>query len=86
MHVVGWSLGGVFALLAAAGDDDLPIASIAALGSPFDVREVPLVAPLRPLLTFTDGRGAITRLYQAAGWRHSRWCAGPSSCRRSRSW
>ena len=67
VHVVGWSLGGVFALLAAAGDDDLPIASIAALGSPFDVREVPLVAPLRPLLTFTDGRGAITRLYRAAG-------------------
>ena len=36
-------------------------------GSPFDVREVPLVAPLRPLLNLTDGRGAITRLYQAAG-------------------
>ena len=31
------------------------------------MREVPLVAPLRPLLNFTDGRGAITRLYQAAG-------------------
>jgi polyhydroxyalkanoate synthase len=67
VHVVGWSLGGVFALLAAAGETDLPIASITALGAPFDVREVPLVAPLRPLLTFTDGRGAITRLYQAAG-------------------
>jgi len=66
VHVVGWSLGGVFALLA-SGDPDLPIASITALGSPFDVREVPLVAPLRPLLNFTDGRGAITRLYQAAG-------------------
>jgi polyhydroxyalkanoate synthase len=67
VHVVGWSLGGVFALLAAAGDTDLPIASITALGSPFDVREVPLVAPLRPLLNLTSGRGAITRLYQAAG-------------------
>ena len=67
VHVVGWSLGGVFALLASAGDPDLPIASITALGSPFDVREVPLVAPLRPLLNLTDGRGAITRLYQAAG-------------------
>ncbi len=67
VHVVGWSLGGVFALLASAGDPDLPVASITALGSPFDVREVPLVAPLRPLLNFTDGRGAITRLYQAAG-------------------
>jgi polyhydroxyalkanoate synthase len=64
---VGWSLGGVFALLASAGDASLPVASITALGSPFDVREVPLVAPLRPLLNFTDGRGAITRLYRAAG-------------------
>jgi polyhydroxyalkanoate synthase subunit PhaC len=67
VHVVGWSLGGVFALLAAADDASLPIASITALGSPFDVREVPMVAPLRPLLNLTDGRGAITRLYQAAG-------------------
>jgi poly[(R)-3-hydroxyalkanoate] polymerase subunit PhaC len=67
VHVVGWSLGGTFALLAAAGDPSLPIASITAVGSPFDVRQVPLVAPLRPLLSLTDGRGAITRIYQAAG-------------------
>jgi polyhydroxyalkanoate synthase len=67
VHVVGWSLGGVFALLASAGDQTLPVASITALGAPFDVREVPLVAPLRPLLNLSDGRGAITRLYQAAG-------------------
>jgi poly[(R)-3-hydroxyalkanoate] polymerase subunit PhaC len=67
VHVVGWSLGGTFALLAAATDASLPIASISVLGSPFDVRQVPLVAPLRPLLHLTDGRGAITRIYQAAG-------------------
>ena len=67
VHLVGWSLGGTFALLAAAGDPTLPIASISVVGSPFDVRQVPLVAPLRPLLNLTDGRGAITRLYQAAG-------------------
>jgi len=67
VHVVGWSLGGTFALLGAAGDQSLPIASITAVGSPFDVRQVPLVAPLRPLLNLTDGRGAITRIYQAAG-------------------
>ena len=30
VHVVGWSLGGVFALLGSAGDPDLPIASITA--------------------------------------------------------
>ncbi len=67
VHVVGWSLGGVFALLAAAADTGLPIGSVTVLGSPFDVRQVPLVAPLRPLLSLTDGRGAVTRLYQAAG-------------------
>jgi polyhydroxyalkanoate synthase len=67
VHLVGWSLGGTFALLTAAADSSLPIASITALGSPFDVRLVPLVAPLRPLLNLTDGRGAITRIYQAAG-------------------
>jgi polyhydroxyalkanoate synthase len=67
VHVIGWSLGGVFALLAAAGDGGLPIASLTAVGTPFDVREVPLVAPPRPLLDLPVGRGAITRLYQAAG-------------------
>jgi polyhydroxyalkanoate synthase len=67
VHLVGWSLGGTFALLAAAADATLPIASITVVGSPFDVRQVPLVAPLRPLLSLTDGRSAITRIYQAAG-------------------
>jgi polyhydroxyalkanoate synthase len=71
VHVVGWSLGGIFALLAAAADTDLPIASLTVVGSPVDVKRVPLVAPLRPLLHvtqgFTRGRGAITRAYQAMG-------------------
>jgi polyhydroxyalkanoate synthase len=67
VHVIGWSLGGIFALLAAAGDASLPIASIAALGSPWDVREVPMVAPPRPMLDLRGAGSAITRLYQAAG-------------------
>ncbi len=67
VHVVGWSLGGIFALLTAADRRDLPIASVAAIGTPFDVTLVPLVAPFRPLLNLTDGRGAITRAYQAIG-------------------
>jgi polyhydroxyalkanoate synthase len=67
VHLVGWSLGGTFALLTAAADADLPIASIAVLGSPFDVGQVPIVAPLRPLLSLTDGHGALTWIYQAAG-------------------
>ena len=67
MHVVGWSLGGIFSLLAAAADPDLPIASLTVVGSPVDVSLVPLVAPLRPLLDWADGRGPVTRGYQALG-------------------
>ena len=66
MHVVGWSLGGIFSLLAAADRRDLPIASVTVVGSPVDVTQVPLVAPLRPLLNFTDGR-LLTPLYQLLG-------------------
>lgn len=67
VHVVGWSLGGIFALLTAADRHDLPIASVTAIGTPIDVAQVPLVAPLRPLLNLTDGRGAITMAYRALG-------------------
>jgi polyhydroxyalkanoate synthase len=38
VQLVGWSLGGVVALLAAADDPALPIASIAAIAAPVDVR------------------------------------------------
>jgi polyhydroxyalkanoate synthase len=67
VHVIGWSLGGIFALLTAADDADLPIASVTVVGSPLDVSLVPLVAPLRPLLNLTEGRGIITRSYQLMG-------------------
>lgn len=67
VHVVGWSLGGIFAMLTAADQPDLPIASLTVLGSPVDVKKVPLVAPVRPLLNFTDGRGLLTRSYRALG-------------------
>jgi polyhydroxyalkanoate synthase subunit PhaC len=66
VHVVGWSLGGIFAMLSAADQPDLPIASLAVLGSPVDVSQVPLVAPLRPLLNVADGR-ALTPVYQLLG-------------------
>ncbi|MGV3562099.1 MAG: alpha/beta fold hydrolase, partial [Nocardioides sp.] len=71
VHVVGWSLGGIFSLLTTADGPDLPIASLTVVGSPFDVSLVPLVAPLRPLLnlglTLGGGKGAITRTYQLMG-------------------
>lgn len=66
VHVVGWSLGGIFSVLAAASDSQLPIASLTVVGSPFDVRQVPLVAPLRPILRLTDG-GIVTKVYRAMG-------------------
>jgi polyhydroxyalkanoate synthase len=67
VHVIGWSLGGIFSLLAAAADHDLPLASLTVVGSPVDVSLVPLVAPLRPLLNWFNGKGPITRGYQALG-------------------
>lgn len=67
VHVVGWSLGGIFSLLSVADTADLPVASLAVVGSPVDVSLVPLVAPLRPLLNLTNGRGPITRGYQLLG-------------------
>ena len=82
VHLVGWSLGGIFALLAAATDATLPIASITVLGSPVDVRQVPLVAPLRPLLDLTAVPRVIARIYQAAGARPQplvRWAVQLSS-------
>jgi polyhydroxyalkanoate synthase len=66
VHVIGWSLGGIFSVLAAADRPDLPIASLTVVGSPFDVRQVPMVAPLRPILRLTDG-GIVTQLYRALG-------------------
>ncbi len=66
VHVIGWSLGGIFATLVAADDPKLPIASLTIVGSPFDVSQVPLVAPLRPILRLTDG-GIVTRVYRMFG-------------------
>ncbi len=66
VHLVGWSLGGIFALLAAADRPALPIASITVVGAPIDVSQVPLVAPLRPLLNLTDGR-LLTPVYRLTG-------------------
>lgn len=67
VHVVGWSLGGIFGLLAAADDPALPLASLVVLGSPVDVGRVPLVAPPRPLFDPTEGPGVAARAAQLLG-------------------
>jgi polyhydroxyalkanoate synthase len=66
VHLVGWSLGGIFAALTAADAPDLPIASLTIVGSPFDVKQVPMVAPIRPILKLTNG-GLVTQLYRLLG-------------------
>ena len=66
VRLIGWSLGGILALLAHAGDADLPVDAVALIGSPFDFSRVPMVAPLRPIAAVTRGQG-ITQLYRALG-------------------
>ncbi|MEN3301965.1 alpha/beta hydrolase [Pseudonocardia sp.] len=70
VHVVAWSLGGIFAMLALAAaseaGDPLPVRSVTVIGSPVDIAAVPLVAPLRPLAEVAGGR-LVSALYQAAG-------------------
>lgn len=76
VHVVGWSLGGIFAMLAAAGTE-LPVASLAVLGSPVDTSSVPMVAPPRPLLTAADWPDPVARTYRAvSGIPAVRWAVG----------
>jgi polyhydroxyalkanoate synthase len=73
VHLVGWSVGGAFALLAAAADGSLPVGSTATLGTPFDVAQVPMVAPARPLVDLSETLAPLARLYQAAGGTPQPW-------------
>ncbi len=68
VHLVGWSLGAIFALLTAADRPDLPIASLTSVGAPVDVTQVPLVAPIRPFLGLAGERaGLVTQSYRLMG-------------------
>jgi polyhydroxyalkanoate synthase len=66
VHLVGWCLGGIFSLFTVAARPRLPVASVIAVASPFDVTAVPLLAPLRPLVRLTDGR-VVTAIYRTLG-------------------
>lgn len=66
VHLVAWCLGGIFALLAAADQPSLPIASITSVASPIDFTAIPLVAPARPLIDVANGH-AFTALYRVLG-------------------
>jgi polyhydroxyalkanoate synthase len=69
VHLVGWSLGGILSLLtAASGGDRLPVASLTTVGSPIDITQVPLVAPLRPFLGTLGGRySLVSAAYRVMG-------------------
>ncbi|MBC8092760.1 MAG: alpha/beta hydrolase, partial [Pseudonocardia sp.] len=66
VDLLGWSLGGIFGLLAAASDPDLPLHTLTVIGSPVDISAVPLVAPRRPLAGLTGGYG-LSSIYRAIG-------------------
>jgi polyhydroxyalkanoate synthase subunit PhaC len=66
VQAVGWCLGGIMLLLAAAGEPDLPLASVALVASPFDFEQVRLFSPVRTLAKLTGGR-LVTALYRGLG-------------------
>ncbi len=55
VHVVGWSIGGLTTVLAAAAHPDLPLASVTALATPFALDDVAPVAGARPLALSAGG-------------------------------
>lgn len=64
VQLIGWSIGGLLALLTVAADDELPIAAVAMVGSPVDISRHPLAWPVRTLGGLTGGRivGTATRV------------------------
>jgi polyhydroxyalkanoate synthase subunit PhaC len=66
VQLVGWCLGGIMTLLAVAGDQRLPVVSVALVAAPFDFTQVRLAAPLRQLGRLTGG-ALETALYRALG-------------------
>lgn len=65
LHMVGWSLGGIFTMFTAAARQDLPIASVTAVASPFDLRAVPLLALARPVDRVVGG--LVGPIYRSLG-------------------
>jgi polyhydroxyalkanoate synthase len=66
VQVVGWCLGGIMALLAAAADLTLPLNALALVASPFDFSQVRLAQPLRPVANLTGGR-VLSPIYRLLG-------------------
>lgn len=67
VDIVTWSLGGTLSLLTAAAHPDLPLRSIAAVGTPIDYSKVPYLAPVRTLGRLTGGHLVSTATRAAGG-------------------
>jgi polyhydroxyalkanoate synthase len=65
IQLVGWCLGGIMSLLAAAARD-LPVRSVGLIASPFDFTQVRMTAPIRALESLTGG-ALGTALYRMLG-------------------
>ena len=63
---VGWCLGGILTLLAVAGNQTLPVSSVAMVASPFDFTQVRMFAPIRQLSKLTGG-ALVSALYKGLG-------------------
>lgn len=65
VHLAGWSLGGIFTMVTAAADPALPLASVTAVASPFDLTLVPLIALTRPINAVASG--LVSAAYRTLG-------------------
>ncbi|MDO3645540.1 alpha/beta fold hydrolase [Nocardia mangyaensis] len=66
VDLVGWSIGGVFALLTAAANPELPIRSVTGVGPPLDYDKMIGIPQLRAVAGLTGGL-AMTTAVRAAG-------------------
>lgn len=67
VEVIGWSFGGTMSLLTAAAHPDLPIASLTAVGTPFDQRRNGQISLARQLGRLTGGREVTLPVRLAGG-------------------
>lgn len=67
VDLVGWSIGGVLALLTAAADPTLPIRSITAVGAPLSYDHMVGVRELRALARLDGGRTATAAIRATGG-------------------
>nr|WP_174564471.1 alpha/beta hydrolase [Nocardia inohanensis] len=67
VDLVGWSIGGVLALLTAAADPTLPIRSVTAVGAPLSYNHMVGVRELRALARVDGGRTATAAIRAVGG-------------------